>query len=70
MAGFIAGVVYNKDTLSNLIYADVVAHLSTTQLGTIDAVNKEKADDEYLKAQMSVDEVREKKYVHRTFDNV
>ena len=70
LAGFIAGVIYNKDTLSSLIYADVVAHLSTTQLGTIDAVNKEKAEVEYLKAQTSVDEVREKKYVHRTFDNV
>ena len=70
LAGFIAGVVYNKDTLSSLIYADVVAHLSTTQLGTIDAVNKEKADVEYLNAQTSADEVRENKYVHRTFDNV
>ena len=63
-------MIYNKDTLLSLIYADVVAHLSTTQLGTIDAVNKEKAEVEYLKAQTSVDEVREKKYVHRTFDNV
>jgi len=70
LAGFIAGVVYNKDTLSSLIYADVVAHLSTTQLGTIDTVNKEKADIEYLKAQTSAYEVGENKYVHRTFDNV
>ena len=70
LAGFIAGVVYNKDILSSLIYADVVAHLSTTQLGTIDAVNKEKADVEYLKAQTSAYEVGENKYVHRTFDNV
>ena len=70
LAGFIAGVIYNKDTLSSLIYADVVAHLSTTQLGTIDTVNKEKADVEYLKAQTSAYEVGENKYVHRTFDNV
>jgi len=69
LAGFIAGVIYNKDILSSLIYADVVAHLSTTQLGTIDTINKEKADVEYLRAQTSVDEVRENKYVHRTFDN-
>ena len=47
-----------------------MAHLSTTQLGTIDTINKEKADVEYLRAQTSVDEVRENKYVHRTFDNV
>ena len=70
LAGFIAGVVNNKDILSSLIYADVVAHLSTTQLGTIDTVNKEKADVEYLKAQTSAYEVGENKYVHRTFDNV
>jgi len=70
LAGFIAGVIDNKDTLSSLIYADVVAHLSTTQLGTIDTINKEKADVEYLRAQTSIDEVRENKYVHRTFDNV
>ena len=70
LAGYIAGVIYNKDTLSSLIYADVVAHLSTTQLGTIDTINKEKADVEYLRAQTSVDEVRENKYVYRTFDNV
>ena len=70
LAGFIAGVVNNKDILSSLIYADVVAHLSTTQLGTIDTVNKEKADVEYLEAQTSVEEVGENKYVHRTFDNV
>ena len=69
LAGFIAGVIDNKDTLSSLIYADVVAHLSTTQLGTIDTINKEKADVEYLRAQTSVDEVRENKYVYRTFDN-
>ena len=70
LAGFIAGVIYNKDILSSLIYADVVAHLSTTQLGTIDTVNKEKADVEYLEAQTTVEEVRKNKYVHRTFDNV
>ena len=69
LAGFIAGVIDNKDTFSSLIYADVVAHLSTTQLGTIDTINKEKADVEYLRAQTSVDEVRENKYVYRTFDN-
>ena len=70
LAGFIAGMVNNKDILSSLIYADVVAHLSTTQLGTIDTVNKEKADVEYLEAQTSAYEARKNKYVHRTFDNV
>ena len=70
LAGFIAGMVNNKDILSSLIYADVVAHLSTTQLGTIDTVNKEKVDVEYLEAQTTVEEVRKNKYVHRTFDNV
>jgi len=69
LAGYIAGVIYNKDTLSSLIYADVVAHLSTTQLGTIKAVDKTEADSEYKHIQTTTEENGGAIYIYRSIIN-
>ena len=72
---FLAGLVsylakYDEDDLPALIYADIVAHLSTQKLGTIDVVDVDEADTEYKNAKTSIEELEDSIYVHRTIDNV
>ena len=61
---------HNTGELPALVYADIVAHLSTSQLGTIDAVTAAMADKEYRDAKTSMKEEEDTLYVHRTIDNV
>ena len=69
LAGFISALVNKKEVISSLIYADVVAHLSTTQLGTLKVVDKTEADNEYKHIQTSIEENGDTIYVHRAFVN-
>ena len=71
LAGFVSYLArYNTEELPALAYADIVAHLSTSQLGTIDVVTAEAADKEYKNAKTSEKEEEDTLYVHRTIDNV
>ena len=65
LAGFISGLVNKKEVTSSLIYADVVAHLSATKLGTIKAADKAEADNEYKHIQTFIEENGDIIYVHR-----
>ena len=65
-AGFISALVNKKKIIPSLIYADVVAHLSTTQLGTIKVVDKTEADTEYKHIETTTEESGGAIYVHRT----
>ena len=69
LAGFISGLVNKKEVTSSLIYADVVAHLSTTKLGTISVADKTEADNEYKHIKTSIEENGDTIYVHRSFVN-
>ena len=69
LAGFISGLVNKKEVTSSLIYADVVAHLSTTKLGTLKVVDKIEIDNEYKHIQTSIEEMGDTIYVHRSFVN-
>ena len=70
LAGFVSYLVKHDDAdLPALIYADIVAHLSTQQLGTIDVVDVDKADAEYKNAKTSIEECKDTLYVHRTIVN-
>ena len=69
LAGFISALVNKKEVISSLIYADVVAHLSTTQLGTLKVVDKTEADNEYKHIKTSIEENGDTIYVHRAFVN-
>ena len=64
-AGFIAALINRKKIIPSLIYADVVAHLSTTQLGTIKVVDKTEADTEYKHSHTFTEENGDTIYVHR-----
>ena len=64
-AGFISGMINKKKVIPSLIYADVVAHLSTTQLGTLKVVDRTEADNEYKYIQTSTEENGDTIYVHR-----
>ena len=64
-AGFISALVNKKKVISSLIYADVVAHLSTTQLGTLKVVDKTEADNEYKHIQTFIEENGDIIYIHR-----
>ena len=55
--------------LSSMIYADTVAHISTTRLGTIKEVTKKEADEEYLKIKTSLTDTEDVLNVYRTIDN-
>ena len=71
LAGFLSYLArHNTGELPALVYADVVAHLSTSQLGTIDVVTAEAADKEYKNLKTSEKEEEDTLYVHRTIDNV
>jgi bifunctional ADP-heptose synthase (sugar kinase/adenylyltransferase) len=71
LAGFVSYMArYNIGGLPALVYADIVAHLSTSQLGTIDVVTAEAADKEYKNLKTSEKEEEDTLYVHRTIDNV
>ena len=52
-----------------MIYADVVAHLSTTQLGTVKVIDKTEADTEYKHIQTSTEENGNTIYVNRSLVN-
>ena len=69
LAGFIGGMIRKKEILPALIYADVVAHLSTTQLGTVKVVDKTEADNEYKHIQTSIEENGDTIYVSRSLVN-
>ena len=68
-AGFISALINRKKIIPSLIYADVVAHLSTTQLGTIKVVDKTEADTEYNHMQTTTEECGGAIYVHRSLVN-
>ena len=68
-AGFISAMINKKKIIPSLIYADVVAHLSTTQLGTIKVVDKAEADSEYKHIKTTTEENGGAIYVHRTIIN-
>ena len=71
LAGFVSYLArHNTGELPALVYADIVAHLSTSQLGTIDVVTAEAADKEYKNLKTSEKEEEDTLYVHRTIDNV
>ena len=69
LAGFISGLVNKKKIIPSLIYADVVAHLSTTQLGTIKAADKTEADTEYKHIETTTEENGGAIYIHRSIVN-
>ena len=60
---------HNVGELPALVYADIVAHLSTSQLGTIDVVTAEAADKEYKSLKTAEKEVEDTLYVHRTIND-
>ena len=71
---FLAGLVsylarHNTGELPALVYADIVAHLSTSQLGTLDVVTAEVADEEYKNAKTSIKEDEDTLHVHRTIND-
>ena len=67
LAGFVSYLVKHDDAnLPALVYADIVAHLSTQQLGTIDVVDVNKADEEYKNGKTSIEECKDTLYVHRS----
>ena len=68
-AGFISALINKEKIIPSLIYADVVAHLSTTQLGTIKVVDKIEADTEYKHIETTTEENGGAIYVHRTIIN-
>ena len=68
-AGFIAALINRKKIIPSLIYADVVAHLSTTQLGTIKVVDKTEADTEYKHIETTTEENGGAIYIHRSIVN-
>ena len=71
LAGFVSYLAKNNTgELPALVYADIVAHLSTSQLGTLDVVTAESADKEYKNAKTFIKEVEDTLHVHRTIDNV
>jgi len=65
-AGFISALINKEKIVPSLIYADVVAHLSTTQLGTIKVVDKTEADTEYKHIETTTKENGEAIYIHRS----
>jgi len=70
LAGFVSYLVKHDDAnLPALVYADIVAHLSTQQLGTIDVVDGSKADEEYKNGKTSIEECKDTLYVTRTIIN-
>ena len=68
-AGFISALISKKEVIPSLIYADVVAHLSTTQLGTIKVIDKSEADTEYKHIETTTKENGNDIYVHRSIIN-
>ena len=70
LAGFVSYLAkHNKEKLPALVYADVVAHLSTSQLGTIDVVTAESADKEYKNAKTSIKEEEDTLHVYRALND-
>ena len=65
-AGFISALINKEKIVPSLIYADVVAHLSTTQLGTIKVADKTEADTEYKHIQTTTEENGGAIYIHRS----
>ena len=68
-AGFISALINKKKIIPSLIYADVVAHLSTTQLGTIKVVDRTEADTEYKHIETTTEENGGVIYIHRSIIN-
>ena len=68
-AGLISGMINKKEVIPSLIYADVVAHLSTTQLGTIKVIDKTEADTDYKHVQTTTKEYGHDIYIHKSIVN-
>jgi|TARA_R110000744_G_scaffold11361_4_gene34499 bifunctional ADP-heptose synthase (sugar kinase/adenylyltransferase) len=69
LAGFISSLLLNMGDLPSMIYADIVAHISTTKLGTLKEISKEEADKEYLSAETSLTDMEDVLYVHCSFND-
>ena len=69
LAGFISSLLLNMGDLPSMIYADIVAHISTTKLGTLKEISKEEADKEYLRAETSLTDMEDVLYVHCSFND-
>jgi bifunctional ADP-heptose synthase (sugar kinase/adenylyltransferase) len=70
LAGFVSYLTrHNTGELPALVYADIVAHLSTQQLGTIEVVDRDKADVEYKNAKTSIEQTEGVLHVYRTITN-
>ena len=70
LAGFVSYLArHNTGELPALVYADIVSHLSTRQMGTLDVVTAEVADEEYKNAKTSIEETEDALHVHRTIVN-
>jgi bifunctional ADP-heptose synthase (sugar kinase/adenylyltransferase) len=69
LAGFISSLLLNMGDLPSMIYADIVAHISTTKLGTLKEISKEEADEEYLNVKTSLTDMEDVLYVYRTFND-
>ena len=69
LAGFISSLLLNMGDLPSMIYADIVAHISTTKLGTLKEISKEEVDKEYLRAETSLTDMEDVLYVHCSFND-
>ena len=69
LAGFISAVLLNMGDLPSMIYADVVAHISTTKLGTLKEISREEADKGYLNVKTSLTDMEDVLYVHCSFND-
>tara|TARA_R100000808_G_scaffold25076_1_gene61395 strand:+ start:8591 stop:9532 length:942 start_codon:yes stop_codon:yes gene_type:complete len=73
LAGFVSYMArwQGEAYLPALVYGDIVAHLSTQQLGTIDVVSKSMSDEIYRNTKTNIVKgTGGKLYVHRSIDNV
>lgn len=63
LAGFVSAVLLNMGDLPSMIYADTVAHISTTRLGTLKEISKKEADASYLRVKTSLTDLENVLYV-------
>ena len=63
LAGFVSAVLLSMGDLPSMIYADTVAHISTTRLGTLKEISKKEADASYLRVKTSLTDLGDVLYV-------
>jgi len=63
LAGFVSAVLLSMGDLPSMIYADTVAHISTTRLGTLKEISKKEADASYLRVKTSLTDLEGVLYV-------